>query len=41
MAAEPKTILVVLCCLFLLAGSVFYSVRHPETGDDIYESLVE
>lgn len=38
MAAQAKTILVVLCALALLAGSVFYSVHHPETGDDIYES---
>ena len=39
MAAEPRMILILLCCAALLAGSVFYSVRHPETGDDVYENV--
>jgi hypothetical protein len=38
MAAEPKSLLVLVCCVLALVGSVVYSIGHPETGDDIYET---
>jgi len=37
MATEPKSILIVVFAALLLAATMLYSVKHPETGDDIYE----
>jgi hypothetical protein len=38
MPAEPKSILVVIFAVLALAATVVYSLRHPETGDDFYET---
>ena len=38
MVTEVKSLLAVLCAFLVLAGTVLYSIHHPETGDDIYES---
>ena len=39
MPAQLKSILVVVCAVLALIGTVAYSVRHPETGDDLYETM--
>ena len=38
MAADAKSLVFVLCTFLALVGTVIYSVRHPETGYDLYES---
>ena len=41
MAGEPKSLLIVLIAFLALAGTMLYNIRHPETGDDIYESQAQ
>lgn len=40
MPADAKTLIAVILCTLALAGTVVYSIHHPETGDDIYQAQV-
>jgi hypothetical protein len=38
MPADSKSILIVIFAALTLAATMMYSIRNPDTGDDIYET---